>query len=81
MQPNEDFKSNFAIMIPTDTRADKYIKKYGKTCWEVDALKPQVLTSIVESNIKKQIDISIYNRRIEIENEGIEELKEIIKNR
>lgn len=65
----------------TDTRADKYIKKFGKTCWEVDALKPQVLTSIIETNIKQQINIKLYKEMVELENEGAEELKEIIKNR
>ncbi len=65
----------------TDTRSNKYISKYGKTCWEVDALKPQVLTAIVEENIQKQINIDLYEQRISEENEGIFELEEIIKNR
>lgn len=65
----------------TDSRAKGYIKKFGKTCWEVDALKPQVLTSIVETNIKKIIDISQYNVMMEVEQDGIDELKQIIKDR
>lgn len=64
----------------TDSRADKYIKKYGKTCWEVDALKPQVLTQIVETNIQEHIDIDTFNEMIDLENEGIEKLKKIISN-
>lgn len=62
----------------TDSRSDKYIQKYGKICWEVDALKPQVLTSIVESHIKKQIDIGMYNEMVEKEEGEIDEIKVIL---
>lgn len=65
----------------TDSRSDKYIAEHGKTCWEVDALKPQVLTDIVESNIQAHIDVGQFKYMIEQENKQIEELKEIIKNR
>jgi hypothetical protein len=65
----------------TDTRSNKYIEHYGKTCWEVDALKPQVLTQIVETNIQDIIDMHLYNRVIIKENAGIQELKDFIKTR
>lgn len=51
----------------TDTRADKYIKKFGKTCWEVDALEPEVLTSIVELSIETVIDVSQYKKMLATE--------------
>lgn len=51
----------------TDSRASKYIAEYGRTCWEVDALKPQTLTKIVEENIQEQIDISTYEEALERE--------------
>lgn len=65
----------------TDSRADKYIKKFGKTCWEVDALNPQTLTSIVEENINEIIDIDQYNTMLDEENAGIQELKDFINSR
>ncbi len=65
----------------TDSRAKKYIQKFGETCWEVDALKPQVLTSIVEANIVNLIDVPQYKSMLEVENKGITELKKIVKNR
>lgn len=64
----------------TDSRADKYIRKFGKTCWEVDALKPQTLTKIVEENILDIIDIDQFEKMIAIENTGIKELKNIVEN-
>lgn len=48
----------------TDSRADEYVKDHGKTCWEVDALEPQVLTEIVEKNIEAHIDVDLYNQTI-----------------
>lgn len=65
----------------TDSRANKYIKKYGKICWEVDALNPKTLTSIIETNIQKIIDIDQYHLMLNEEAAGSEELKEFINNR
>lgn len=65
----------------TDTRADKYIKKFGKICWEVDALKPEILTSIVRTNIEEQININLYHEMIDIEIKDIEKLKKLIKHK
>lgn len=63
----------------TDTRADKYIKKFGKTCWEVDALKPQVLTAIVEANIETNIDTKLFNKQVKKEETDIAQLEKIFK--
>jgi hypothetical protein len=65
----------------TDTRASKYIKKYGKTCWEVDALKPQVLTGIVEANIEHIIDMEKYELMLEREQQDVTILKNFINSK
>lgn len=62
----------------TDSRADKYIAKYGKICWEVDALKPQVLTQIVESNIRSRITVAKYNKMVDLESGHIKELQTLV---
>lgn len=61
----------------SDPRADGYIKKYGKTSWEVDALKPEVLNSLIENQIVSLIDINKFNENLEQEKRDIEQLKEI----
>lgn len=61
----------------SDPRAATYIKKYGKTCWEVDALKPELLNSLVENQIVSLIDINKFNENLEQEKRDIEQLKEI----
>ena len=65
----------------TDSRSGKYIEKFGKTCWEVDALNPRTLTDIMEENIESLIDMEKYEAMLDVENAGITELKGIIKNR
>lgn len=61
----------------TDTRADWYIKKYGHTCWEVDALPPQKLNELVEDTIYENIDIDIYQDQLDQEEEEKEKLKKV----
>jgi len=39
-----------------DKRQTGYSEKYGGSCWEVDALRPDVLTSLVEENVLRFID-------------------------
>lgn len=63
----------------TDPRAKDYIKRYGKTCWEVDALKPDIMMGIVEDSIKKYIDIDKYEMWIEKEKEDKRLLRKLIK--
>jgi hypothetical protein len=50
----------------TDTRCQKYIKKYGKTSWELDALPPNILEELIENKINEYIDDSIW-REVEYE--------------
>lgn len=63
----------------TDSRANKYIEKYGKSSWEVDALNPRTLTQIIETNITGIIDMDKYNEMLETEQLGIKELKDFIE--
>ncbi|OQK31427.1 hypothetical protein XM71_u0085 [Vibrio parahaemolyticus] len=45
----------------TDSRAKEYIKRFGNTSWELDALEPQVMTEMIQSEIDKYIDERIWN--------------------
>ena len=53
----------------TDPRSGKFIAELGKTSWEVDALKPEVLHSLLEDEIQYLIDMDLYNERVEMEQE------------
>ncbi|MEQ9905039.1 hypothetical protein [Pectobacterium aroidearum] len=40
----------------TDSRFAQYIKKYGRSSWELDALQPRYLNQLVEEKISDRID-------------------------
>ena len=65
----------------SDPRAKKYVEEFGKTCWEVDALKPPVLSSIVESNIEKLMDMAKFQKMLKLEEKGIKEIQKLIDDR
>lgn len=62
----------------TDTRSDKYIAQYGKTCWEVDALDPTILTAIVESHIRHETDMGLYDEMLDTEGAERTKLNKLI---
>lgn len=44
----------------TDSRAKEYIKKYGRTSWELDALEPQVMADMITEEVEKYIDWEVW---------------------
>lgn len=64
----------------TDTRAADYIKKFGRKCWEVDAIDVTELRKIVQSEIESTIDMKQFRKVLKREKEEIKELETIIKN-
>jgi hypothetical protein len=63
----------------TDPRAAEYVKKHGQKSWEVDALKPDVLTALVEQAIKAELDVNAYNAMIKKEIKEKKELEKFVK--
>lgn len=59
----------------TDPRAKSYIQEYGGVSWEVDALNPKTLNTLVKKNIEKLIDINLFNEQLEQEERDKEELQ------
>lgn len=62
----------------TDTRAVKYIAKHGAECWEVDALPPDVLHSLVEEAILGRLDTGAMDAVKEQENKDKELLTKAV---
>ena len=61
----------------TDPRAKGYIRLFGPTSWEVDALNPKVLHALVRNNVERLIDRELFNQRIEQEARDKETLREL----
>lgn len=62
----------------TDSRAAAYIEKFGRESWEVDALEPTVLTALLHTHIKKEIDMPSFIGMKLREREDKETLQTII---
>jgi hypothetical protein len=45
----------------TDSRATDYIRKHGHTSWELDALQPQVLDTLISDEIETLIDPNVWD--------------------
>lgn len=60
----------------SDSRARDYIAKFGRQCWEVDALPPDVLAKIVRSAFSRVIDRKKMDAIIAKEEEGKDVLRE-----
>lgn len=59
----------------TDSRSPSYIAEYGRTCWEVDALNPEVLDELVTEEIEAVIDIGKYHDMLDEEEKDKDKLK------
>jgi len=62
----------------TDSRSTGYIEKFGDKSWELDALPPKVLSDLVSEAILNLIDVEVFNKRVEIEEKHIEQLKKMM---
>lgn len=63
----------------TDPRAKWYIAEHGSKSWELDALKPDVLHSIVEDAIGHLLDPYYFNKMLNQENKDKEKLIDLIQ--
>lgn len=50
----------------TDARFAEYARKFGKQSWELDALPPQYLVKLITRHIKKEIDMTVWEERVEL---------------
>ena len=54
----------------TDSRFQGYFDKYGENSWELDALEPSVLSTLIERHINRHIDTNLWRETVEKEDEG-----------
>lgn len=63
----------------TDSRAKQYIKMYGTSSWELDAVEPKELARLVEAAVVNLRDDSLWQSALDRENEMKDELVEFAK--
>lgn len=58
----------------SDSRAKSYIQQYGTESWELDALEPSVLKSLIQDEVDSLTDISLFNQSMIRERNDMREL-------
>ncbi len=61
-----------------DPRYNWFVERYGRQCWELDALSPVTLRTRVEANIKGFLDLDAWDRAIEVEATERDSMKSIM---
>lgn len=64
----------------TDRRATAYIKQFGEHSWELDALEPQFIRQLIDSEIRPLMDEKILAQTLELEKEQRRELEFVADN-
>ena len=62
----------------TDARAGAYIEQFGDKSWELDALDPKTIASLVHEATEERLDFDAWNASIDQENESRDRLKKLI---
>jgi len=60
----------------TDPRANEYFREFGNESWELDALEPSLLSSMLESEIRNLLDVAKYDKSVESEKLDLEQFRE-----
>ena len=61
----------------SDARADSYIRTYGRECWELDALEPKVITSLIRDEVTALADPDLFTaieRREATDKDNLQEI-------
>ena len=63
-----------------DPRFEWFTENYGKRCWEIDALDPNMLRACVEEEIKSLIEPDAWQRCRVVEKAERDSLVEVMRN-
>jgi hypothetical protein len=61
-----------------DPRYRWFVRQYGSTCWELDALSPVVLRNRVRAGIIQRLDIRAWNRMVDVEAAERESMSDVL---
>lgn len=61
-----------------DPRYQWFIRKYGATCWELDALSPVILRNRIRDAITSLLDVDTWNRMVDVEAAERESMSDVL---
>lgn len=63
----------------TDARAGRYLAEHGSESWELDALEPRTIRSLIDDAVKSVIDQDAWDEAIEAEDANRDRLGDLIE--
>lgn len=63
----------------SDSRAKGYITKFGKSSWELDALKPETLDTLINKNVKQYTDADLLAKTENQERADITQMESVVE--
>lgn len=63
----------------TDKRYDEYVRMFGYSCWELDAVDPSVLRDLVRKEVLARRDENIWNESLQKEEDGKRKLQQLME--
>lgn len=63
----------------TDSRADGYIRKFGRSSWELDAIEPRRLAELVTSSVQSLMDLGRFEKNVKKMEKGQKDLLKFAK--
>lgn len=64
----------------SDSRYAEYVHNYGRSCWELDALDPEVIDALVSDAIERLTDIELFEAAKLREEESRNEIRDVAAN-
>lgn len=61
----------------TDSRVGKYLEQFGESSWELDALSPSDMATLITDEITALIDPDVWQEREVVKRDGIAELRKV----
>lgn len=61
----------------TDSRCQGYMREFGEECWELDALKPEIIEELIRNTVLEYCDMSLFEKARQRENETRQMLKKV----
>jgi hypothetical protein len=61
----------------TDSRCHGYIREFGHQCWELDALKPEIIEELIHRTVLNYLNMYLFNKMITKEKEAKKILQKV----
>lgn len=62
----------------SDSRAKKYVQKFGSSSWELDALEPRTLESLIQDECDALKDLDMWKERVKLHTRHKKQLNKVV---